>query len=162
MDIMSVIKDLFDLAPDNFMDCVKMEWKFLELSHNWLQFLNSKDISSNFKDQSTVQTRAVAEATEIIRSDLSNAPCIKDLSKMVGLNQQYLKEAFKKINGITIHQFLIYERMKLAQSLIQHTETPVSEISKKVGYADPGHFSKLYRKFHGATPLNHRQQIVHR
>lgn len=155
-DITQLMKDLFKLKVDDYLDCLKMEWKFLELTYNWINFLNRKDYSSSLFDVPATHAKAISEAKEILEECLNNPPDIKQLGKMVGLNQQYLKSGFKRLNGITIYQYIINERMKLAKSLIQNDDRPITEVSKFVGYENAGHFAKIYKKYYGVSPLKHR------
>lgn len=159
LNIKQLINDLLSFSADNFLNTVRMEWKFLELSYHWIDYFNRKDISSNFFEIPLFHVEAVENATDILLMNIKKPPTIKELGKLVGLNQQYLKVGFKKINGITIHQFLINERMKTAKELIQKDVIPISEVSLRVGYTDSGHFSKTYKKFYGTTPLQHRSLV---
>ena len=156
VEIKRLLRDLFEAPAGNFLETVKMEWKFLELSYNWLQYINNRDISQNFRELRTEQIRAIEEATEIINFNLRKPPSIKELSKLVGLNQQYLKTGFKKHHGVTLRQYLIKQRMTKAKQLIVQDCRPIAEVSNMVGYENASYFARVYKKFYGVCPLNDR------
>lgn len=159
MNIKTLISDLLSTSTDDFLNALRLEWKFLELSYNWIQFFNQKEIAQNFEEVPSLRRSAIEDAIDIIRSNVKTPPDIIELSKRVGLNQQYLKSGFRKSVGVTIHQYLINERMKIAKELVRNNSLCIKDISHEVGYEDAGHFSKLYKKFYGTTPLQHRNQL---
>ncbi len=155
-DISRLINELLSCSPSNYEECVKMEWKFLELSYYWLEFLNKKDISRHFYDLSTKQLDAIKLAKFLIEDNYSTPFSIKCLSKKVGLNEDYLKKGFKRLYGYTIRQYMIQLRMEKAKEMVLYEEFPINEICHKLGYSNHGHFTQLYQKFYGYTPLHHR------
>ena len=40
--------------------------------------------------------------------------------------------------------------------LLQHTDQSISEITWKMGYQNPAHFTKLFTKYLGFTPTEYR------
>jgi len=49
-------------------------------------------------------------------------------------------------------------RLKLnkAASLLLTSSRPVHEVAAQVGFEDPYHFSRNFKKFHGLSPRNYR------
>ena len=73
------------------------------------------------------------------------------------LNPDYLSRLFKKEMGVQLKDFIVAEKMKVAQNLLRTTALPVSMVAAKVGYTNFSHFSQVYKKIdvykrQGATP----------
>lgn len=94
----------------------------------------------------------VQQARQILLDQLNNPPTIPELSKMLGLNQCYLKKGFKEMYNTTIYDFVKDQRMELAKSLIRKSGQNLNEISVALGYASISSFSKAFKKKHGLNP----------
>ena len=91
----------------------------------------------------------VTRAMEYIEKNYSKIVYITDVANQVGLNDDYLGHLFKNETGMTVNQFLNNTRMNRAIWLLTNTQLKTYEIAEKVGYANSGYFSKLFKqKFH--------------
>ena len=48
--------------------------------------------------------------------------------------------------------WIIEPRMAESRRLLADTDVPVAEVARRVGIADPGYFSRLFRRTHGTSP----------
>ena len=69
----------------------------------------------------------------------------EELAEVVHLNPDYLNRMFKKETGLTLKEYVIWQKMQEAQSLLRTTSLPVSLIAAKVGYSNFAHFSTSYK-----------------
>lgn len=72
------------------------------------------------------------------------------------LNPDYLSRLFKKKMGVQLKDFIVAEKMKVAQDLLRTTALPVSMVAAKVGYSNFSHFSQVYKKVIGRSPAEDR------
>ncbi|QHW33948.1 response regulator [Paenibacillus rhizovicinus] len=79
-----------------------------------------------------------------------------DIAKEVYLNPNYLSRLFKSETGMPLKEFIVMEKMKLAQAMLKSTKLPISIIAMKVGYANFSHFSQVYKKTWNVTPAEDR------
>ncbi|SDW47982.1 response regulator [Paenibacillus sp. CF384] len=80
-----------------------------------------------------------------------------DIAREVYLNPNYVSRLFKSETGISLKEFIIMEKMKLAQALLKSTKLPISIVAMKVGYTNFSHFSQVYKKTWNVTPAEERQ-----
>jgi two-component system response regulator YesN len=78
------------------------------------------------------------------------------LAGRVGLSSTYLSSLFKKEAGVTVSDYIQLCRMNTAKALLLDCRLNVSEVSYKVGYSDPKHFSKVFKAHTGILPLQYR------
>ncbi len=97
---------------------------------------------------------AVEGAVDILRQESSCAPTISRLAHRVGVNECYLKSGFRKYTGLTIGEFIRKERMGKALELIE-SGCSIMETSLTVGYANPSHFSSVFKQFYGNLPSHY-------
>ena len=99
---------------------------------------------------------ALQKAYNILTEEACNPPTIKSLSKRVFLNEQKLKAGFLLKYHMTINQYTTSIKMAMAENLLSTTDLSIDEISKIVGYNYSANFIKMFKKFHGRTPLAFR------
>lgn len=155
-NVSRLMKELFAICPEDTTSSMLLEGKFLEFIHMWLQFMNGKDIESHFEDLSDWHFKQLQEAKVLIETSIDNPCGIKKLSRKVNMNECDLKRGFKKLNGLSIHQYVIKLRMEKAQDMILNSDNPISDICSQLGYTNRGHFAQLYFKYFGESPLQHR------
>lgn len=77
------------------------------------------------------------------------------------LSPVYISKLFKEVIGEAPINYLIRIRLDMAKEmLIEKENTSIKEIASLVGYEDVYHFSKLFKKHYGTSPLNYRKQAV--
>lgn len=151
--IAEVLQDLLltDLSkPENYL---LSEAKIYEMLGMFLKnYRDSFDLNSSSMLLSDYDLDCIETAREIIESNLNNPPIIPELAKQVGINQQKLKQGFKTVFGITINQFVIKSRMKIAKELLGEGDISIREAAQRVGYTNQSHFSSKFREHYGLLP----------
>ncbi|RKN64447.1 AraC family transcriptional regulator [Paenibacillus ginsengarvi] len=84
---------------------------------------------------------------------------VEELARETGYHRAYLSRMFKKATGLSPAQYLLKLRMERAKALLSEPLT-VAQIAASVGYADPFHFSKMFKKWHGSAPTELRGQTI--
>ncbi len=82
---------------------------------------------------------------------------IEDLAETVNLSRSVFYGKIKSIVGMTPIDFVRHIRMQRAEELIVKSDYTFSQISYKVGFADPKYFSKWFKKETGMTPSEYRE-----
>lgn len=96
--------------------------------------------------------RRLAEARALMLGDLARNWTIRDIARAVGLNEKKLKAGFRDAFGLPVHGFLQRARLDAARDLLETSDASVTEASMTVGYANPSHFARLFRREFGQTP----------
>ena len=82
---------------------------------------------------------------------------LKDLSKKLGLTNEYLSRKINKVFGKNFSQVLLEERMVIAEEYIRNTKINITEIAGLVGYENKSFFYKEFKCLYGLTPMKYRQ-----
>jgi AraC family transcriptional regulator len=80
-----------------------------------------------------------------------------DIAEAVGLSPYHFAHLFKRTVGMAPHQYVMRRRLERARELLQSTDLPIAELALRVGFANQSHFSALFHKATGVTPLSYRQ-----
>lgn len=107
--------------------------------------------------RATEQTRTVVErVTSYIQLHLTKEMTREEIAGHVYLSPDHLTRIFKKETGMSVSEYLLQERLKLAKHLLAKTDMPVSAIAAHIGYSNFSHFSKMFKKHTGLNPLDYR------
>lgn len=85
---------------------------------------------------------------------------IQELADAVYLTHTYLCIVFKKETGLTINDYLTAVRMEKAKELLLDPQNKIYTVCNEVGYADPSYFSKLFKRYHGISPVKYRNKVI--
>ncbi|WP_206244625.1 AraC family transcriptional regulator [Novosphingobium terrae] len=88
----------------------------------------------------------------MMRARLDHPWSIAGLAKAVGLNEKRLKQGFRLRFGLPVHATLQADRLDHARQLLGSGMVSVTEASLAVGYANPSHFARLFRRAYGMLP----------
>ena len=80
--------------------------------------------------------------------DLSNT----EIGAVFGYHPFYVSQMLKKKRGITLRQYVISYRLKMAKSLLLLTDKSVGEIAELCAFTDSSYFTKAFKAEFGTTP----------
>jgi AraC-like DNA-binding protein len=73
------------------------------------------------------------------------------LSKAIHKDYSSISRLFSEVNGITIEQFFILQKIEKVKEWLVYDELTVSEIAWKLGYSSVAHLSAQFKKVTGLT-----------
>jgi len=94
----------------------------------------------------------VKAAIRFITDNYAESISITDAAKEVHLTPNYLGILFKQETGVTFRDYLNTIRLNQAEDMLRAGEGSITEIAHKCGFKDVFYFSRLFKKFKGATP----------
>lgn len=74
------------------------------------------------------------------------------LSEEMHYEYNYLSNLFSSVEGITLEQYIIRQKIEKAKELLFYDEMNLSEIANRLGYSSVAHLSAQFKKVTGMTP----------
>jgi AraC-like DNA-binding protein len=74
------------------------------------------------------------------------------ISEKLGYDYTYLSNVFSEVQGITIQQFIIFNKIEKVKELLLYNELNLTEISYQLDYSSVSHLSNQFKKVTGLTP----------
>jgi len=74
------------------------------------------------------------------------------LVQLIGRDYSYISNLFSEVEGNTIEQYLIHQKIERAKELLVYGELSLSQIAAQLGYSSTAHLSNQFKKVTGLTP----------
>lgn len=94
----------------------------------------------------------VVDALRFIERNCLRPLTLQDVAAAVGRSPAYVTTALTKATGRSAVQWITAGRMAEARRILLHSDEMVGIVAERVGYADATHFTRMFRREHGATP----------
>lgn len=112
--------------------------------------------------QRRVQPEETAEEVcRYILKELKNSELnVERIAEEFHFHPAYLNRLFKKEKGVSVGQFLINERMKLAGAILETGQYNANETAEKVGYSHYTNFYNMFKKYYGMSPAKYQEDFL--
>lgn len=104
-----------------------------------------------------LQGQMVTKIQKYISDNYDKRITLDEISSYVGFNKYHIVRTFKKITGTTVHEAINTIKLKEANKLLEQSSMKICDIAETLGFENASHFSALYKKYIGSTPLEYRK-----
>lgn len=123
-------------------------------SQNFIQFSPSEF----FRELNRPENLFLKSVRSKIEARLDDASFdVVSLAKEMNLSRSQLFRKIKLKTGKSIRGYIQFVRLEHGKRLLETTGLSISEIAYRVGFTDPGYFSKKFRKTYGYSPSDKRK-----
>ena len=149
----------------NLVDEIMRKWDSLS-TDTYDQSIYCYRMLMSFTDSALTQSLTdeplymhyVEPVVKEIEAHYSTELTARKLSRMVYVTPQYLSRLFKRFLGCSVYEYLTSCRIGRARELLlTHPDLSVQKIAYQVGYNDASHFTAMFKKTTGITPLEFRR-----
>ena len=81
----------------------------------------------------------------------------EDISRVFNYHPYHLSRIIKQETGKTLHNYLMYYRLRIAKNLLVTTQYDIEDIAWRAGFSSSTYFIKLFRLNTGLTPKKYRK-----
>ena len=96
-------------------------------------------------------------ACDRILSDLASVPTQETLAREVGLPTRRLGDLFREVTGTTMTDWVLQNKLAMAEKLLLEGDLAVKQIATHLGYAHVSNFFSAFRTQHGCPPATYRK-----
>jgi AraC-like DNA-binding protein len=94
----------------------------------------------------------VTEALAVIEARCLGPLTLQEVAAAVRRTPAYVTTAVKQATGRTVVAWIVEGRLAEARRRLATTDEFIDVIAERVGYTDPSHFARMFRRHHGLTP----------
>lgn len=110
-------------------------------------------------DEDALPARMVEELDNYIRENRGDEISNTEIGAIFGYHPFYISKLLKDKRGITLRQYIINYRLKVAKRLLETTNKNASEIAEECGFTDASYFAKIFKASFGETPKKYRSKF---
>ena len=94
---------------------------------------------------------------QYVRKNLDHKITLTDISRRLHCSTVTLTETFRREFGMTIMQYVLEERMRLARHLLGSTALSIGSVAERCGFPDVEYFSRCFKQKEGCSPSEWRK-----
>lgn len=150
---------VFDV-PDDMLLHLRSSFNWEEMDEYW-GYMLATDLLLFYAKVLRPQAKKVDYVQEIldhVRLFYMEKLSVEDFARQYGLDRRYLSRKFKKKIGVTIQDYILNVRMYEGCRYLRMGYS-VKETATLCGYSSASIFSKLFKREHGLSPTDWRQQV---
>jgi AraC-like DNA-binding protein len=103
----------------------------------------------------------VENARAHLSTTFSTGDSLSDVARAVGVSVFHLCRLFRKLSGVTLHQYRNQLRLKHSLGLLRDSDD-ILEVAVELGYSGHSHFTAAFRRAFGVSPSEWRARIGNR
>jgi AraC family ethanolamine operon transcriptional activator len=111
--------------------------------------------SGERRRRKTVSADAVRRAENVLQAHADLAIPVATLSRLVGLSDRGLRNAFHRVHGVSPKRWMVaarLERVRRALAAARTGRVSVTDVATEHGFYDLGRFAAAYRQTFGEHP----------
>ena len=125
-----------------------------------LFLLKIEDASTRAPQASEPAREAFLRCKALIDAEAERINTLEEIAGATGVEASSVCRWFRRYQGTSPYQYLLSRKMNLAAEHLIERGGLVKEAAQRVGFADPFHFSRVFKAVHGVAPralLQYRQ-----
>jgi AraC-like DNA-binding protein len=99
----------------------------------------------------------LARLRQIFRKHQDGALAIADMADALGISPSSLSAKCRRYLGRSPQQAFTASKIERAEALLAQTDMSIQEVSDYLGFGDPFHFSKVFKRCAGVAPSHRRR-----
>jgi transcriptional regulator GlxA family with amidase domain len=94
---------------------------------------------------------------DYVSANIGESISLPELAGVAGLSRMHFAAQFRAATGYRPHEYLLFRRIEEAKALLSQEAMPLVEVALSVGFQSQAHFSTIFKRFTGQTPLGWRR-----
>ena len=109
--------------------------------------------------ENALPARMVEALDSYIRENVSDEISNTEIGAIFGYHPFYVSKVLKDKKGVTLRQYIISYRLKLARRMLELTDKSTADIAEACGFTDASYFAKTFKSTFGETPKEYRNKF---
>jgi AraC-like DNA-binding protein len=107
-------------------------------------------------DRAVDRSDLAARAVSFVATHALGPLTLADVATALGSNRTHVADVVRRATGQTVGEIIAEVRLDEARRRLEDTDELVEVIGERVGYVDPTHFARVFRRRYGVAPRRWR------
>jgi AraC family transcriptional regulator len=94
------------------------------------------------------------QVVDYIQDNLAQAISLDAIANYLGISRYYFCRLFKQSTGLSLHQYVIQQRVERAKQLLLQGKMSIVDIALVCGFSHQSHLHRHFKRITGVTPKN--------
>lgn len=129
----------------------------IALMEIWQQIYEHVEPEETAGTENGRDTERIRQIMEYIQKHYAEKITLEDLAAQIHLCKSESCRLFKRYMNESMFDYLLSYRVERSLELLRHSGLDVTQIACRVGFANPGYYSRIFKRKMGCTPLEFRK-----
>ena len=116
----------------------------------------SSRADQNANSRGGMPTARLNRVLDFINENSARDLHLQELAEIAGMSSHYFCALFRASTGLTAYQYLLRCRIERAKQYLSDPQFTIGGAGLAAGFNDHSHFTKVFRKMTGVTPVKYR------
>jgi AraC-like DNA-binding protein len=121
-------------------------------SHDWVHQIDPLASQEDLDGRGRLLAWQVRKVRDYIDGHIAGRVLVADLCALIQRSEAHFSRSFKRTFGASPHAFVMQRRLELAAQYMLETDTYLSDIALRCGFADQAHLCRHFRQSTGEAP----------
>jgi AraC-like DNA-binding protein len=123
--------------------------------------LKIEELSNRSGEKGQWSEKVFLRCKGVIEAEALQLRTLGDITKAVGVGASQLCRLFRRYENVSPYQYLLRRKMAIAAERLMDPTALVKEAAGYVGFTDPYHFSRCFKKVHRVAPKEFQRSLKH-
>ena len=117
---------------------------------------SARNLNARLPSDGGAWGRRIGRLLDFIEDRLDADLSLMALAAEAGIGAVHLSRVFKKVTGLSPHQYVMGRRIERAKALLRSTDMTISEVAMSAGFCSHSHLTNVFRRHLRVAPSQYR------